>query len=354
MITEYKPFKWDIFIGIDVDKTNFAITSIDHSNKRNSIKMPADPQKLYQYINNRFDQRAVLCAYEAGPTGFDLYDQLKKRGQSCLVVAPASIPKAPNSKVKNNRIDSELISMHLKNGTLKSIRIPEGPYRELRELVKSRALYCRNQRSVKQRIKALLLHQHLYPQIKDDQQNWSNNYIKQLHTLVCSPAVRHRLNMLLNDLSYARKQLVIAQKTLKTFCKQHDEIQTNIGYLQSIDGIGFITAVNILGHIGNPQYLTNPRELAAFIGLVPREHSTGNAIKMGSITHCGNRQLRSLFIEAAWVAVRKNHELDKFFHRIKSRHHYKIASQKAIVAVARKLTGIVYAVLKNQRPFINR
>jgi transposase len=354
MITNYQPLDYDILIGIDVDKTSFAFTTMDHYNMKRSKKIPAEPDQLYNYIENHFEGKSVLCAYEAGPTGFHLYDELKKKGQPCLVVAPTSIPKAPNQKVKNNRIDSEKLSRYLKSGELKSIRVPESDYRELRQLVKSRELYARHQRSAKQRIKALLLSVHLYPEIQDVEQNWSNNYVQRLKTLSCSEAVRHRLDMLLMDLTYARQQLVSSQKVLKKFCEDHSQIKTNMAYLRSIDGIGFITAANLLGKIGDPCYLTNVRELAGFAGLVPREHSTGNAIRMGSITHLGDPALRSLLIEAAWIAVRKNTSLQQFYHRVKQKHHPKIAAQKAIVAVARKLTCIIYAVLKEQKMFVRK
>jgi len=352
MMTHYQPVDYDIFIGIDVDKTSFAFTVRDHFNMTRSKKIPADPEHLSSYINNHFKDKAVLCAYEAGPTGFHLYDALEEKGQPCLVVSPTSIPKAANQKVKNNRIDSDKLSRYLKSGELKSIRVPQGAYRELRHLIKVRQLYARNQRSAKLRIKSLLLSVHLDSAVGDIEQNWSNNYVQRLRDLSCSEAVRQRLDMLLQDLSYARRQLVAATRILRTFCRNHPEIHAHLNHLQSIDGIGFIIAATVLGKIGDPRYLNNVRELAGFMGLTPREHSTGHVIQMGSITHLGDKPLRSLLIEAAWVAIRKNVSLRQFYHRIKQRHHPQIAAKKAIVAVARKLTCIIYAVLKEQRMFV--
>ena len=94
------------------------------------------------------------------------------------------------------------------------------------------------------------------------------------------------------------------------------------------------------------------REIAAFIGLVPTEKSTGDVINQGSITHLGNKILRSLLIEVAWVAIRQDTELNQFYHRIKKKHHPSIGARKAIVAVARKLTQRIYKVLKEQRLYV--
>ena len=155
--------------------------------------------------------------------------------------------------MKNNRIDSDKIAQHLRAGELKSVRVPQGPYRELRHLVKTREDYAKNRKAAKQRIKALLLTANLYRLLKDTETNGSNRYITELQKIQCSDAVRNRLDMLLMDLEYARKQTLSIHRLLKTFCNNHKEINRYMKYLQSISGVGFITAVSLLGKIGNPK-----------------------------------------------------------------------------------------------------
>lgn len=348
----YSPGDYDTFIGIDVDKNSFSFTVKDHFTMNRSVKIPASPENLYNYIQNHFPNKQVLCAYEAGPTGFHLHDYLTGKEQPCFVISPLSIPRAKNEKVKTNRIDSEKLSKYLKTGELTAIRVPYGDYRELRHLISIRENYTWNRKVAKQRIKALVLSEWLYPVLKDIEQNWSNNFINRLKQVPCSAAVRQRLDMLLSDLDYARKQTLVILRQIRKFCQNDPDINQYIKCLLSIPGIGFITAATVLGRIGNPRNLKNPRELAAFVGLVPSEKSTGDDISKGSITHLGNQILRSLLIEAAWVTIRHDIELSQFFNRIKKRHHPKIAARKAIVAVARKLTERIYCVLKNQRAYI--
>jgi transposase len=253
--------------------------------------------------------------------------------------------------VKTNRIDSEKLAMELRGGKLSSIRVPEGPYRELRHLITARAGYARSRMIARQRIKGLLLFAHLSTGLPEDAENWSRRHIEELKRLLCTPAVRLRLDMLLDDMEHAREQTLSVIKQLKIFCADHQEIDRYRSYLQSIPGIGFITALTMLGRIGDPRHLKNVREVGAFLGLVPSEHSTGDTVSRGSITHLGNRIARSLLVEAAWVAIRQDAELDQFYHRIKQRHHPKVAARKAIVAVARKLTARIYCVLKEQRNY---
>ena len=342
---------YDVFIGIDVDKRSFALTAVDQGNMKKSCKLPSDPEKLAQTIENRYAGQRVLCVYEAGPTGYHLYDYLKERNQPCLMVSPLSIPRPPNSRVKTNRIDSEKLAVELRGGKLTPIRVPEGPYRELRHLITARANYARSRMISRQRIKGLLLFAHLSTGLPEDAENWCRRHIEELKRLSCTPAVRLRLDMLLDDMEHAREQTLLVIKQLKAFCADHPEIDRYRSYLQSIPGIGFITAMTMLGCIGDPCYLKNVREVGAFLGLVPCEHSTGDTVSRGSITHLGNRTARSLLVEAAWVAIRQDAELNQFYHRVKQRHHPTVAARKAIVAVACKLTTRIYCVLKEQRTY---
>lgn len=350
----YNNNDYDIFIGIDVDQNSFAFTVKDQNQMNRSHKIPARAENLYHHIRHTYNNKRVICAYEVGGTGYHLHDYLTERDIPCLMVSPPSMPKASTDRVKNNRLDSEKIAQHLKTGELPSIRIPSEPYRELRHLVHTREDYVAQGRVAKQRIKALLLFVHLHHTIKDLLKNWSSRYIEELRKLECSLATRQRLDLLLEDLSYARQHNLKNLKNLREFCRNQPGIKRDIHYLQSIPGIGFVTAVTLLANIGDPRNLKNVRELGGFVGLVPCEYSTGDRVSKGSITHMGNRTLRSLLVEAAWIAIRHDTSLSQFYHRIRVRHHPNFGSRKAIVAVARKLTMIVYCLLKEQREYISR
>ncbi|MBI3008348.1 MAG: IS110 family transposase [Candidatus Omnitrophica bacterium] len=348
----YVPQEFDIFLGIDVDKKSFSINMKDHRHFSRSFTMPSTAEGLYQYIQNHFPGKRVLCAYEAGPTGYHLYHSLNNHQQPCCVISPASVPRARNERVKNNRLDSEKITTYLRSGELKVVRVPSAIYQELRHLTEMYECYAQQRQKSKQRIKSLLLFEHLHENFRDADRAWTKNYIQQLKKLNCSLMVGERLNMLLRDLDYALEQIRLVLKKLKTFIKEHKDIQEYIRCLRSIPGIGPITSSLLLGRLGDPQNLKDVREIASFLGLVPSEHSTGDHIHQGRITHLGDPFVRSRLIECAWVTIRHDQELEQFYHRIKARHHPKVAAGKAIVAVARKLTLRIYRVLKERRPYI--
>lgn len=348
----YNAAEYDIFVGIDVDKKSFAVTFKDRQGTELSRKMPADPVHLENYIKKRFAGQRAICAYEAGPTGYHLYDYLKVQQRACIVTAPITMRKAPNERVKTNRLDSAKLAQELRAGELKTVRVPEGPYRELRQLVKSREEYVAARKMAKQRIKALLLYSHLDPGVAEPTGNWSDGYIAALKTLACDESTRLRLNLLLSDLEYARRQTAEILRGLKRFFVKHAELDEYLGHLQSIPGIGLLTAATLLARIGDPSNLRDPRELGCFIGLVPKENSTGDRIVRGGITHMGGQILRSLLVEAAWAAIRQDRELEQFYNRIRVKHRPGVGARKAIVAVARKMTHRIYSVLKERRDYI--
>ena len=94
--------------------------------------------------------------------------------------------------------------------------------------------------------------------------------------------------------------------------------------------------------------LNNEKEISAYFGLTPSEHSTGENIRKGRITGQGNPWLRSLLIQAAWLLIAEDEDMRNFYNKLKT----KKGGKKAIVAVARKLVCRIYAMMKNQRKYI--
>jgi transposase len=353
----YCPADFDIFLGMDVDKKSIDFTCSDSQKLLRSVHIPNHSEPLVRYVQKHFPNQRVLFAYEAGPTGYGLYDGLKAAGFSCLVTPPSMIPTAPGQRVKTNRLDSKKITEALRAGQLKSIHVPSLTYRHLRHLVKVRDLVVRQIGGTKCRIKALLLFEGIpFPEARAKSYSWSRSVVVQLQKLSCSGGVRFRLDRLLEALEFQRQQYLKVTREIRNFCRQDPELKRSVSYLVSIPGIGQIVAPHLLARIGPGQNLQEHRvhELAAFLGLVPTERSTGDRVRRGSITRGGDSRLRSKLVQSAWTAIRQDPELREFYRSVYRRHPQPVAARKAIVAVARKLTTRIFAVLKEQRPFILR
>src|SRR3970040_1571132 len=118
------PGQYDVFGGLDVDKKSIAVTFMSHEGLLKSLSMPYQAENLLSYVRKHFAGKKVAFAYEAGPTGWGLYDTLRAEGHPCLVVAPSMIPRAPGQRVKTNRLDRYKLSENLRGGQLKSIHVP--------------------------------------------------------------------------------------------------------------------------------------------------------------------------------------------------------------------------------------
>ena len=117
--------------------------------------------------------------------------------------------------------------------------------------------------------------------------------------------------------------------------------------LKTIPGIGDLSALTLLAELGDIRRFKRAEQVACYLGLVPREASSGGRRKLGSITKQGNSLVRWLLIQDAWQAIRYDHDLRLFFGRICIRRGRKIA----IVAVARRLSEIAFNVLRHKNPY---
>ncbi len=348
----FVPGDYSVFGGLDVDKSSISVTFVDHERKIKSMRIPYDAGNLLNYVHKNFPNQKVAFAYEAGPTGYKLFDDIAAKGYPCLVVAPSMVPTAPGLHVKTNRLDSVKLAEGLRGGQLKSIHVPNATYRQLRHLVQLRDTCVRQATAAKNRIKALLLFEGIaYPEAPASSQ-WSKKVVAQLKELPCFGAVRFKLDRLIANLEFAQGETKTTVKEIHRFCKEDADLDRCIGYLTSIPGIGRITASHILARIGDWRELKNVRQLGSFFGLVPKENSTGDNVRRGSITRAADSRLQMKLIQCAWVAIRKDPELGGFYQRVCESHHQDCAAKKAIVAVARKLSMRIYAVLRGQRPYV--
>jgi len=351
----FTPTDYDVFAGLDVDKRSISVTFTNNQGFIRSLRMPYSVEHLLNHVRKHFPNQKIAFAYEAGPTGYGLYDGLVAQAYPCLIAAPSMIPKAPGQRVKTNRLDSRGLSENLRGGQLRSIHVPSAIYRELRHLTQLRDTFVSEMVAMKQRIKSLLLFEGIeFPPAPAGNGQWSFMVKDKLRKLPCSSTVRFKLDQLLESLEFSEKQVLKTTKEIRRFCRTDPELSQCIKYVMTVSGIGWIVASQLLARIGDWRELKNVRQLGGFLGLVPTENSTGDRTDRGSITHTGDGRLRSKLIQASWSAIRQDGELKEFFRSVCQTHPRHLASRVAIVAVARKLSVRISAVLMQQRPYVVR
>jgi transposase len=346
MTDKIKVSDFDVFCGIDNDKRKNVVLFLDWENRFKRFQTSTDPKALIKYRQKHYAGRRVVFVYEAGPSGFGLYDALTAAGEKCLVAAPSMIPSKPGQRVKTNRLDARKLAESLRGGQIDGITIPSLAYRDLRHLVQLRDTVVVELGRYKRRIKSLLLVEGLqFPG-----NTWTRKTEQLLQQLQYREAVKFKITELSDSLRVARTKLVKVTSQLRKFCRSNEEINRNVTFLMSLGCIGWITASHFLARIGSSQ-VESTRKTCGFLGLGTTENSTGDRVRRGQITALGDRRLRAKIVQAAWTAKRTQIEFRNIFDKVFQNNPEQYRKQKAIIAVARTLVARMHCVLRDQRKY---
>jgi len=146
----------EAFVGIDTAKARNAI-AVAEGGRGGEIRYlgeldntPEAVIKLVRKLAARYEK--LHFCYEAGPTGYGLYRQIRSLGHECTVVAPSLIPRRPGDRVKTNRRDAQTLSRLLRAGELTAMWVPDETHEAVRDLVRTRAMAVEDYRRKRQHV----------------------------------------------------------------------------------------------------------------------------------------------------------------------------------------------------------
>jgi transposase len=357
----------EAFVAFDTSKLRNAVAIAD-AGRSGEVRFlgeidntEAATAKLVRKLAARHE-RLTFC-YEAGPTGYGLYRQIKKLGHECIVVAPSLIPKKPGDRVKTNRRDAIGLVKLLRAGDLTAVWVPDPRHEAMRDLTRARGAAVEDLRSKRQRVTGFLLRlgRH-YPGKKTwgrAHQNW----------LACQkleqPEQRIAFEEMLLGVRQEEERIERLEEAIRTAVPDWSLAEVVTG-LMAMRGLDLVAASTFLAEIGDLSRFQTPRELMGYLGLVPSETSTGDTIKRGPITKAGNRRARRLLIECSWsyqhpprvgkekqkkvaAAPRAVREIAwKAQCRLSARYRTLVRKGKlknvAVTAVAREFAGFIWAI----------
>jgi transposase len=341
-----------IFIGIDVHKKNWdvAIAPAVGNVKRHTQK--ASAKELFDFLKKHYPDGDYLAVYESGFSGFSTYYALKDVGIECKVIHAADVPTTQYEEVmKTDRVDSVKLVRSLKAGLLKGIYIREKENIDDRSVVRIRKTIQKQLSGYKARVKHMLHCNGVsFPErFEKPGSHWSKAFLKWLKedvTLLSS--TRNSLDLLIRQVETIRLTLLEATKMMRSL-SQTERYKHKCDLLMTVPGIGFIVSMCILTEIYDVKRFHNEKEFAAYLGLIPTSHSSGDKVVHGEMTFRGNKQLGPMIIETAWISICKDAGLGSLYLRYKER----MKPQEAIVRIARKLSNIIFAVLKNETQYVS-
>jgi len=292
----------EAFVGLDTSKLRNSV-AIAEGGRNGEVRFvgeidntPAAIGKLVKKLAAKYD-RVTFC-YEAGPTGYGIYRQITAVGHECIVAAPSLIPKKPGDRVKTNRRDAVGLAKLLRAGELTAVWVPDRRHEAMRELTRARDSAMMDLRRKRQQISAFLLrHGMHYPAEK---KTWTKAHVDWL--------ARQKFELAEHRIVFEEMMLAVreAQDRLR---RLEDAIRVAVPEwslakavtaMMAMRGMDLVAAATFLAEMGDLSRFQSPRELMAYLGLVPSEQSTGDSIKRGPITKTGNRRARRMLVECSW------------------------------------------------------
>lgn len=354
------------FVGLDVHKETIAIAVADRgcAAPRSLGIIRNDLDELRKALRRLGSPAQLLVCYEAGACGYTIHRFLTRLKIKCVIVAPSLIPRKPGDRVKTDRRDALALARLLRSGDLTATWVPDPEHEALRDLVRAREDAVEDRLRAWHRLTKFLLR--LGVNAPPGVHARSVRYRQWLDGLQFDDAAqglvfveyRHCIDELDQRVTRFEQQL--------TELAQRSPHAATIAALQAMRGIKLLTATTIVSEVGDLGRFASPRQLMAYAGLVPSEHSSGSRLRRGCITKSGNAHLRRVLVEAAWharLAPRASEALRrrqdgvhrqvctiawKAQHRLYKRYRHLCARgkrpQQAAVAVARELLGFIWAV----------
>lgn len=357
-------------VGMDVDKEKIAMAVVcgfeSEPRLHRIVKnTPSAIEEFFGELQSRF--ATVISCYEAGACGFELYRRITELGVACAVVAPTSVPKKTNDRIKTDRRDAKKLAVEMRNGNLSPVYVPSRKDEAIRDYLRLYEDAKMDLRKAKQRLIHFLNRHEVH---YEGGRSWTERFWKWLRSLEFdSPYSQETLEEYMAEVVHLEQRCRRSADRIEEIAVQ-PEYEKSVQKLKAFRGIGTLTALSLVLEIGDFRRFSRAEQFMAFLGLVPSERSSGNKRRLGGITKAGNSHLRKLLIEAAWHAPRftaaskqvardreglpadvvnycerADRRLQKKYRRL---FHLGRPPQIAATAVARELAGFIWGAMVGQ------
>ena len=353
-----------VFVGLDTSKMKISV-ALAEDGRQGEVRFLGDIEntpdamkRLVIKLTGKYQQ--LLFCYEAGPTGYGLHRQITALGHDCSVIAPSLIPKRPGEHVKTNRRDAITLARLHRAGELTAIWVPDAGHEAIRDLVRAREAAMEDLREKRQHLQSFLLrHGRIYPGLR----SWTLVHARWLSNLTFEHPAQYLV------LREYRQAIEDAEARLERLTQQVTDVVSTwsmasvVEAYQAMRGVAFLTAVTFVAEIGDVRRFETPRQLMAYLGLVPSERSTGEQVRRGGITKAGNPRARRVLIEGAWtyryparlsrpLQVRQE-SLPKIVRAIARKAQVRLCARyRRLMAAGKRQTLITTAIAREMAAFL--
>jgi transposase len=324
-----------IHVGVDLHQAFCYMTALDSTGR--SLKAgpvdnrPAALRKWFQGFSEPVEVAVEACSFWPA-----FKEAIEHEVGQIHLVHPQRVKAIASAKLKNDRVDSATLAHLLRCNLLPAAWMADRQTRERRQRVRLRISLGQHRAALKNQVHAIL-HQHgLRCEFSDVFGKKGRAWLKQVEL---PPAARAALDTYCALIDEVSGHITEQQREIGLLAKADARAQ----WLATIPGIGVYSAMILLSEIGEVQRFSNAKALFSYAGLVPWVRESAGKKTRGGISRCGSPRLRWVMVEAAHTAVRCSPAAKSYFEKLRQRKHPHVAR----VALARKLLGAVYALLRD-------
>jgi transposase len=356
------------YVGLDVHKESIVVAMAAgglRGEVREYGRIANTPTALDRLLRKLGDDgvRLRFC-YEAGPCGYSIQRRVTASGHECVVVAPSLIPRRAGDRVKTDRRDAASLARLHRAGELTAVWIPDTEHEAMRDLTRARLDAVHSLRRARQQLSGFLLRHGCHY----GRPAWTKLHRRWLAGLKFEQEVHH---LVLEDYIAAVEAAEMRRNRLTAQIEamlSDWALAPVVAALQTMRGMALVNAATLIAELGDLSRFADPRQLMAYLGLVPSEHSSGTSVKRGGITKAGNSAARRLLIEAAWsyrfparisrVLLLRQENQPKPIRDIAWKGQVRLCARYrklartgkpanvVTTAIARELTGFVWAIAR--------
>ena len=290
------------YIGMDVHTTNFTLCcySFEDDKVYATVQVKPEYTHILKYINRILKQRGedtrFVCGYEAGCLGYSLYHQLTDHGVECVILAPSTMAEAPGNKIKTDKRDAEKIARCLAYHQYRPVYIPDEEDDAVKEYIRMRDDVKAHLKETKQQIIAYYT-RHGFQ--FDGSSHWTQKHLNWVESLQFENSIHQEVLREYLTVFYDLSEKVAVYDARIEELSHSERYAENVGKLCCFSGIATHTALSLLAEVGDFSRFRSAPQFAAYLGLVPGEHSSSDKQHRTGITKAGNSHLRRLLIESA-------------------------------------------------------
>lgn len=327
------------YIGVDLHRDFFVAVAQDNSGTELFKKRYNNSIDSVEQLVAEFSETPMVVV-EATRNWMWFIAALQKKGCIVQLAHPFRTKAIASARIKTDSIDAKTLCDLLRADLIPQSYISNAEELDNREISRARINLVHDQTMLKNRVLAILAKDNLRFTGTDMFGIKGKIWLQEQKL---SDAKREVIEIYLDRL----RNTAEAIEKLDSMIKQRSGSIPEVSLLQTIPGIGTTTAFLLASEIGTIKRFPNNKKFTSYFGLVPRLSQSGNHAYYGRITKLGNPYVRWSLVQAAHRLVRTDKETKRFADRLSFKH----GKKKAIVAVARKLATICFAVLKEERAY---